>query len=160
MNENQTPLDDYLQLRKQTADLETAAKKEMQTRFNALLTEAAQLFTIHKDTFGAKLTTPAAIKSFAINTNVPKKRVATKKTAEAPEPANGNGKKIGRLKRSLETLKAKLASAEAAGTPTQDIEDRIYEVTDQLVQLGVNLTTAAPETPAPTEQETGELVLD
>jgi hypothetical protein len=147
MNETIT---NFLEAKKQAADLEGAARKEMQNEFNQLLNQAADLSDAYKKTFSGKLNVPTRVR-FAVVGTAPKKRKS--KAGEAPAPVeatnNANGKKIGGLKRSLVKAQEKLAGAKAAGADCKALEDRVYEIQDELRLLGVETVTAAP----PAEQE-------
>lgn len=148
MNETIT---NFLHMKKQAADLENSAKKELQAEFSQALTDAVNLFNTFKDTFGGKPELPSGVRTFTVN-DVPKRKSKTNgKTTDAPA-GNANGKKVGGLKRALTAQQEKLVAAKEAGKVTKDIEDRIYEITDELQQLGVSVTAnppAPPISPAP-----------
>lgn len=145
-------LKNLLEVRKQAAQLEQAARKELQTEFTELLSKAAELYQMAKENFEMKLTFPANVK-FSV-TGKPARRRKTAPTEAAPAVAATttpavDGRKIGALKRALVAQQKKLAETKAAGKPTQKIEDRIYEIKDEL-QL---LTNEEPEVPTETSEE-------
>jgi hypothetical protein len=107
----------YLRLRDQ-------AKKDLLAQFHQL---AQQLFQIQKelrDDFGHKVTIPSK----------PKAARSKKPAAPVPEkPAEVKASpKIAAIEKKLGAQKRKLEESTKAGTPTQRIKDRIYELEDEL----------------------------
>jgi hypothetical protein len=108
-------LTEYREQKKKIDQLAAAARKQMQSRYTALLTEAAELQGEFKTHFGASPELPGTVKTFTVGEN--KKPTAT--------DAQATGKKIGGLRRSLN-----------AALKKGDI-DRSREIASQLTALGV-----------------------
>ncbi|MFN3322691.1 MAG: hypothetical protein ACK5AZ_04270 [Bryobacteraceae bacterium] len=129
---------DYQRWKHQGAELRTKAKQAMQARFRELLTEAVRLAEEYRADFGAPLAPPPVVTAFRYKSS-PKKstKPAAALKAPAPEPpapapAKKRDRKTAALERSLAAAKKKLDAAKGKGAPTRDIEDRIYEIEDQL----------------------------
>ena len=118
----------YQRWKQQGGDLRAKAKTAMEERFRELLTEAAGLADEYHKDFGAQLKPPPSITAFRYRTG---KAKAPAKAAQAPGAAKPGPKTAG-LERRLATAKAKLEAARAAGKPTRDIDDKIYEIEDAL----------------------------
>lgn len=136
-------ISDYLKWKQQGGELRAKAKAAMEIRFRELLSEAATLAEEYKTDFGAVLKPPPGITAFRYQVGRPKK--AAKKPATAPEtqaaapaPKPAPDRKILALQGRLDTLKKKLDAAKAAGKPTRDWEDKIYEVEDA-IRLAQNI---------------------
>jgi hypothetical protein len=127
---------DYQKWKQQGEGLRVQARQAMEARFRTLLTEAAQLAEEYKADFGAQLKPPVTITAFRYKSGAKPKKPATKppKAAAAepaPPPAKPNPKVVALQKR-IATAKKKLDDAKAAGTPTRPLEDKIYELEDDL----------------------------
>ena len=132
-------ISDYQKWKQQGEDLKTKAKQVMESRFRELAdgggvhcrgvphrlrrtAEAAPTVT----TFRFKASAKAKLKK------------ASKQHAKTPEITHPESKdqnpdpKLARLQRRLATVKKKLEDAKAAGSPTRKLEDRIYEIEDEL----------------------------
>lgn len=116
----------YMKLRNQ-------AKKELLARFHELASELLAVQRELLEDFGEKVTLPA--------------RTAAKKGAKAPAkpaaPAAAKpvlvaepSPKVAALQKQLEKQKQKLAALQSAGKPTKAVEDRIYEVEDEIRLAG------------------------
>jgi len=136
-------ISDYQKWKQQGEDLRVQAKQAMEARFRTLLTEAARISEEYRADFGAQLKPPVQITAFRYKSGVKSKKPATKKAAAAappppPAPAakpNAAAKpnpKIASLQKRLAAAKKKLDDAKSAGTPTRPIEDKIYEMEDDL----------------------------
>ena len=134
-------ISDYQKWKQQGEDLRVQAKQAMEARFRTLLTEAAQISEEYRADFGAQLKPPATITSFRYKTGAKAKKPAAKKTAApapptapapAAKPASKPDPKVASLQKRLMTAKKKLDDAKSAGTPTRSIEDKIYEMEDDL----------------------------
>ena len=105
----------------------------MEVRFKELLTEAAQIASDYHTDFGGVLKPPAVVTAFKTKAGV-KGKVASKSVvasaATAAVPAAGP--KVAALERKLATAKKKLEAAKSAGSPTKALEDRVYEIEDDL----------------------------
>ena len=118
-----TTIDQYREAKAAYQKLHNQAKKELIARFNQL---SAELFLIQrelKEDFGHKISIPAKGKA------VKSARPAAVKTVAPPAAPNP---KIAVLEKRLAAEKAKLEKTVAAGKPTKAIQDRIYEVEDEL----------------------------
>ena len=153
-------LTDYRDAVRAATALRAKAQKELQTTFTALLTDAAQIATEYRADFGSNPETPAIVKTFTINADAKIAKKRTPKTTEpvAAAPASAvtattaeaptvqiSGQKLGGLKRSFSSLTGKIAEAKAAGKSTKTLEDKLYEVTDELTLAGVDITTLTAE---------------
>jgi len=150
---------DFQAAKQQYNSLKNAAQKAMQAEFGSLLTQAAGIFTEFKAEFGENLTPPAAVAKFVVNTQIKTRKPRTPKpivaavagTTEVPEAevSTSSPRKVAGLRKSFNSLTAKIAAAKAAGTPTQDLEDKLYEVQDALNLAGATAEVSTPEIPAP-----------
>ena len=104
---------DYLKLRNQ-------AKKELIARFNELANEMLSIQRELLEDFGEKISMPAKAK---------KKPAAT--ASGAPSPTT-NERKAAAVQKQMDAQKKKLSELQAAGKPTKTVEDRIYELEDEL----------------------------
>lgn len=107
----------YLKLRNQ-------AKKELIARFHVLAGELLQLQRELLEDFGEKIVIPKSAK---------RPRVAKVAVAPAPPaPAAPPSPKLTALEKQLDRQKKKLGDTKAAGKPTKAVEDRIYEIEDEI----------------------------
>jgi hypothetical protein len=104
---------DYLKLRNQ-------AKKELIARFNELANELLSIQRELLEDFGEKVAMPAKPK---------KKQAATASAVASPAP---NEKKVAAVQKQIDGQKKKLSDLRTAGKPTKTVEDRIYELEDEL----------------------------
>lgn len=135
-------ISEYQRWKQQGESLRTQAKTAIETRFKELLNEAAQLAEEYRADFGAQLKPPNNITAFRYKTGVkPKGKKAAAKPAAtakaepvvtAPEPAAKPDKKVAALMKRLEAAKKKLDAAKAAGQPTRNLEDKVYEIEDEV----------------------------
>ena len=120
---------DYQKWKQQGEGLRVQARQAMEARFRTLLTEAAQLAEEYKADFGAQLKPPAQITAFRYKNGAkPKKAAATPPPAAAAPPSP----KVAALQKRIAAARKKLDDAKAAGAPTRPIEDKIYELEDEL----------------------------
>ena len=127
---------DYQKWKSQGEDLRTKAKSAMEGRFRELLVEAAQISEEYRADFGAVLKPPASITSFRYKAGGKAKKAAPKKgSAPAAAPAPGTPKAV-KLQKRIETARKKLEETKAAGGATRAIEDKIYEMEDELRLIG------------------------
>jgi hypothetical protein len=128
-------ISEYQRWKQQGESLRTQARQAIETRFRDLLTEAARLAEEYRADFGAALKPPPNITAFRYKAgSKPKAKKAARKEA-APPPPGPTAKsdpKVVALQKKLETARKKLDSAKAGGAPTRAIEDRIYELEDEL----------------------------
>ena len=128
-------ISDYQKWKQQGEDLRVQAKQAMEARFRTLLTEAAQISEEYRADFGASLKPPVQITAFRYKTGVKAKKPAAKKApapVAAPAPAAKPSPKVVGLQKRLAAARKKLDDAKSAGAPTRPIEDKIYEMEDDL----------------------------
>ena len=130
-------ISDYQKWKQQGENLKTQAKTAMEARFREVLTEAAAIAEEYRSDFGAVLKPPPAITAFRYKAAAkPKAKKAGKnakpaaKAASAPEPKADP--KMAGLQKQLAAAKKKLDDAKSAGTATRKLEDRIYEIEDEI----------------------------
>lgn len=136
------PISEYLRWKQQGQDLRSNAKQAIEVRFRELLTEAAQLAEEYKSDFGKALVPPPAITAFRykVGAKRPTAKPAGKKAAanvpvSAKPPSAPVAKvdpAIAALTKRLSAAKVKLEAAKEAGTPTKNLEDKVYELEDDL----------------------------
>lgn len=137
---------EYQKWKLQGEDLRIKAKLAMETRFRDLLLEAIRVAEEYKTDFGGVLKAPPAVVAFRYRAGKSKRPAAASKTtpsavkkAEAPAapekkvslPQKPDRKFLGLQKR-LATAKKKLDVAKAAGSPTRDLDDKVYELEDAM----------------------------
>jgi hypothetical protein len=127
------PISEYQRWKQQGQGLRANAKQAIEQRFRDLLTEAIHLAEEYKADFGKSLTPPPAVTVFRYKAGA-KRPAAKKGAAAAPKPAPPAklDPKIAALTKRLAGAKAKLEAAKAAGTPTKNLEDKVYELEDDL----------------------------
>jgi hypothetical protein len=130
-------ISDYQKWKQQGKDLQSQASQAMETRFSELLSEAVQLAEEYRADFGAALKPPSNVTAFRYKAGPkPKAKKAPAKPVAAepqPEPVPGMpARKLAGLQKRLATAQRKLEEAKAAGAPTRDWEDKIYEIEDEL----------------------------
>src|ERR1700761_981756 len=121
-----TTLEQYREAKTQYLKLRNQAKKDLVTRFHALSTELLQVQRELLEDFGEKIALPARGKKVAR----PAKAAKTPELVPAP-PAPPSPKIVG-IERQIDKLKKKLTEPQAAGKPVKVIEDKIYELEDEL----------------------------
>ena len=137
---------EYKKWKQQGEDLRVQAKQAMETRYHELLAEAVQIAKEYLADFGEPLKPPSPITAFRYKGSTkskPKKAAVERPTAknlrEVPQPAPSAAKpnaEIVGLQKRLATEKKKLDKAKASGKPTKAVEDRIYEIEDELRLAG------------------------
>jgi len=124
----------YRKWKEQGEGLRSKAKQAMEARFAELLVEAVRISEDYKRDFGAVLKPPAVVTAFRFKAGAkakPKKKAA----APAPVPAAAapvDDAKTAALVKKLAAAKKKLEAAKAAGQATRALEDRVYEIEDDL----------------------------
>jgi hypothetical protein len=133
-------ISDYQKWKQQGENLKTQARQAMEARFRELLTEAVAIAEEYRADFGATLKPPAAVTAFRFKSS---SKAKAKKAAKAPAPKAPEHKpeakpdpKVAALQKQLAAAKKKLEEAKAANAPTRKIEDRIYEIEDELKLSG------------------------
>ena len=128
-------ISEYQRWKQQGEALRAQARQAIETRFRDLLTEAARLAEEYRADFGAPLKPPPIVTAFRYKAgSKPKAKKAAKKEAAPPPPAPPAkpDPTVAALQKKLETARKKLDTAKAGGAPTRAIEDRIYEIEDEL----------------------------
>jgi hypothetical protein len=121
-------LDQYREAKNNYLKLRNQARKELIARFNALAAELYQIQRELLEDFGEKVALPKPRKIRTAKVTVtPAPAPAPPKAASAPPSP-----KVVALEKQLEKQKQKLAETKAAGKPVKAIEDRIYEIEDEL----------------------------
>jgi hypothetical protein len=127
---------EYQKWKQQGESLRLQAKQAMETRFRDLLLEAAQIAQEYHRDFGGALKPPASITTFRYKTTAGKKaKKPVAKSVAAKTPASTDPKIIGLEKRRAQIQK-KLEAAKTAGKPTRNLDDRLYEIDDELRLAG------------------------
>lgn len=121
-------IDQYREAKAAYQRLHNQAKKELIARFNALHAEMLQIQKELKEDFGHKVSIPA--KGPAKGKPVRSSRAAA--AAPAPQPAAAPDPKIATLAKRIANEKLKMEKTQAAGKPVKAIQDRIYELEDEL----------------------------
>jgi hypothetical protein len=120
---------EYRKWKQQGEALRTQAKQAMEARFRELLTEAARISQEYARDFGGALKPPPPVTAFRFKAGGSK---AVKKTKALPEKVAAPDPKVAALEKRLAQTVAKLEVAKAAGKPTKNLEDRIYEIEDEI----------------------------
>ena len=135
VNQMENAISEYQKWKQQGETLRTQAKQAMENRFRELLTEAARISHEYHADFGVALKPPPQVTAFRFKalagkakTGVAKTEKAGSKTAPKAEAAAKNPA----LEKRLAQAKAKLDAAKTAGKPTRNLEDKIYEIEDEI----------------------------
>jgi hypothetical protein len=125
---------EYQKWKLQGETLRAQAKQAMEGRFRDILTEAAKISQDYQRDFGSPLKPPAGITAFRFkpvgakavkkSKAIPAKPMSAK--AAVPDP------KVAALQKRLAQAQGKLEAAKAGGKPTKNLEDRIYEIEDEI----------------------------
>lgn len=146
MNPMNDDISEYRRWKQQGEALRARAKQSLETRFRECLLEAVQIAEEYRDDFGAPLKPPPAITAFRYKSSPkkgarkplkasPSKAIAPKadaKTEPQPKVDTRPDPKVAELQKKLAAARKKLEAAKAAGSATKNIEDRIYEIEDDL----------------------------
>jgi hypothetical protein len=123
-------IDQYRDAKSHYLKLRAEAKKDLLRRFQELANELLLIQRELMEDFGHKVSLPSKGKK-------PKKIVAAAapvKTISKQPPAKVEAisPKEAAIHKQLEKSRKKLAETQAAGKPTKAVEDRIYELEDEL----------------------------
>jgi hypothetical protein len=140
-------ISEYQRWKQQGEDLRVQARQAMESRFRDLLAEAVRIAEEYRADFGAALKPVAPVTAFRYKASArPKAKKGGKPKAAAkeqrptprvePPPLAKPSPKMAGLQKRLATAKKKLEEAKAAGTPTRILEDKIYEIEDDLRLAG------------------------
>ena len=128
-------ISDYQKWKQQGDDLRAKAKQAMESRFRELLAEAAQIADEYRSDFGSALKPPPAVVAFRYKAHAKSKakKSAKQKTPRQPDtPSEKPNPQIAVIQKRLAAAKNKLEAARTAGKPTRPLEDKIYEIEDEL----------------------------
>lgn len=126
-----TRIDEYREAKNTYFKLRNQAKKELIARFHELAQELLQLQRELQEDFGEKIAIPAKPKKSKAPTKSAKAGASAPATS-TPASAAVPSPKVLQIQKQLVQQKKKLADTRAAGKPTKAIEDRIYELEDEL----------------------------
>jgi len=134
-------ISEYQKWKQQGENIRTQAKQAMEARFRELLTQAISIAEEYRADFGGPLKPPTAVTAFRFkSTSKGKaKKAAKPDSAKAPAvkpPETKPHPKVAGLQKQLATAKKKLEEAKVANAPTRKLEDRIYEIEDELRLAG------------------------
>ncbi|HYI96842.1 MAG TPA: hypothetical protein VEX68_25090 [Bryobacteraceae bacterium] len=127
VNPTPTTIEQYREAKNHYLKLKNQAKKELVARFNALAAELLQVQRELLEDFGEKVSLP--------KTSTPKKvkaPVASPAATVAPESGPADPAKVASLNRQLHKQRKRLEELKSAGKATKAVEDRIYELEDEL----------------------------
>ncbi len=137
-------ISEYQRWKQQGADLRVQAKAAMESRFRELLAEAVRICEEYRADFGGALKPVSPVTSFRYKASPHKAGKAAKKVGAAkpaakvePPPVPKANPKAAGLQKRLATAKKKLDDAKAAGAVTRVLEDKVYEIEDELRLAGV-----------------------
>jgi len=130
----------YQNWKQQGEDLRVKAKQAMESRFRELLSEAVRIAEEYRADFGSSLKPHTPVTAFRYKASA---RGAAKKISKArPKPDHAQPRaepaapkpnpKVSGLQKRLSTAKKKIEDAKAANKPTRALEDRVYEIEDEL----------------------------
>jgi len=120
-------IDQYRDAKTTYEKLRNQAKKELITRHQELANELLLIQQELREDFGHKVTMPTKAR------NGHAKKAAPPAKAELVAPSS---LKVTAIEKKLAAQKKKLADAQAANKPIKPIEDRIYELEDELRLAG------------------------
>jgi len=126
-------ISEYQKWKQQGEHLRAQAKHAMEARYRDLLMEAARIGQEYHSDFGAALKPPPSITAFRYKASGVKAKKAPVKALAAVAAVDP---KIVSLQKKLVAAQGKLAAAKAAGKPTKNLDDRIYEIEDELRLAG------------------------
>jgi hypothetical protein len=136
------PISEYQKWKQQGESLRAQAKQAMETRFRELLSEAAGIAQEYQRDFGTSLRPPATITAFrykraaaqkskkAVKAGAVHRQESQPVTHAAPDP------KIHSLEKRRVQIQKKLDAAKGAGKPVKNLEDKLYEIEDELRLAG------------------------
>jgi hypothetical protein len=125
-----TTIDQYREAKNNYLKLRNQARKELIARFNELAGELLHLQRELLEDFGEKIAMPSkAKKPSPAKAAKAAPKAAMEPPAQPPAPPTAQ---MVVLQKQVEKQKKKLSETQAAGKPTKIIEDRIYELEDEL----------------------------
>ena len=126
-------ISEYQKWKQQGESLRVKARQAMEGRFRDLLLEAAQIAQEYHRDFGANLKPPPTVTAFRF-----KAAGGAAKTKPKPAAVPKPDPKVAGLLKQREQVQKKLEVAKAAGKPTRNLDDRLYEIEDELRLAGGN----------------------
>ena len=136
-------ISDYQKWKKQGEQLRIQAKQAMESRFHDLLTEAVEIAHEYHRDFGASLKPPVNITAFRFKAAAGRKGKKAAKpkpsAAAAPEKTASADPKVVALHKQRGQIQKKLEVAKAAGKATKNLDDKLYEVEDELRLAGESI---------------------
>ncbi|MEO8661906.1 MAG: hypothetical protein ABI693_25795 [Bryobacteraceae bacterium] len=130
-------LDAYREAKSNYLKLRNQAKKELLSRFHELGNELIAVQRELFEDFGEKVHLPTKT-SGKKGAKVTPKAPAAAKSAPAETVSAEVTAKVTALRKQLEKQKQKLADLQAAGKPTKTLEDKIYEIEDEIRLAGAS----------------------
>jgi small-conductance mechanosensitive channel len=130
-------ISEYQKWKQQGLALRTQARQAMESRFHDLLTEAARIAQEYHADFGSALKPPAIVNAFRYKPSGRKggkgaQAAKAPAATQAPPKVEKSDPRIKALEKRLAQARAKVDVAKAAGKPTRNLEDRVYEIEDEL----------------------------
>jgi hypothetical protein len=133
----------YQNWKQQGEELRVKAKQAIESRFRELLSEAVRLAEEYRADFGATLKPQSPVTAFRYKASKAKVKKVSKEAPKsnraqprADSPAPKPSPKSARLEKRLAAARKKIDDAKAAGKPTKALEDRVYEIEDELRLAG------------------------
>lgn len=128
-----TTIDQYREAKTTFLKLRDQAKKDLLSRFHELSNELLGIQRELRDDFGVKISIPTKPKAGRGKKAGPKPAAPDPPPAQSVKhnPAKPNPRLLA-LTKSLSVQKKKLEDAGKAGKPVKAIQDRIYELEDEL----------------------------
>jgi hypothetical protein len=127
----------YQNWKQQGEDLRVKARQAMESRFRDLLSEAVRIAEEYRADFGAQLKPGSPVTAFRYKAGAKAKTKKAPKVQPKAEPAAPTpNPKLSGLQKRLATARKKMDDAKAAGKPTKALEDRVYEIEDELRLAG------------------------
>ncbi|MDP9171385.1 MAG: hypothetical protein M3N54_12265 [Acidobacteriota bacterium] len=131
----ETVISEYQKWKQHGESLRVQARQAMEVRYRDLLTEAMRIAQEYHTDFGVALKPPPAITAFRYKTAAGKAKKAADKTsarAAVTLPVRTADPKIAALEKKLAQTRTKVEAARASGKPTKNLDDRIYEIEDEI----------------------------
>ena len=128
-------LDAYREAKSNYLKLRNQAKKELLSRFHELGNELIAVQRELLEDFGEKVSLPTKATAKK-GTKVAAKAPAAAKNAPVETVSAEGTAKVTALRKQLDKQKQKMAELQAAGKPTKSLEDKIYEIEDEIRLAG------------------------
>lgn len=128
-------INEYQKWKKQGEQLRAQAKHAMESRYAELLSEAVQIAQEYQRDFGSSLKPPSNVTTFRFKAAGAKKGKKAGKAAAPPvaaAPAPAANPKVTALEKQRAQIQKKIDVAKATGKATKNLEDKLYEVEDEI----------------------------